>query len=119
MVTQDAYILSRLLASPDADCHIPVITCIYDAIRRPAGNTALVLAKKCGKLTGLTDDEKALPNVEAHDDMVPHDALVAYIKEVERRRQTVWDASALADRQCQEALGLLRGLSRPVIMSRL
>jgi hypothetical protein len=111
---QDAYILSNLLASPDAECHIPVITCIYDAIRRPAGNTALVLAKKCGKLTGLTDDEKALPDVKAHD-TVPHDVLVAYIKEVERRRQSVWDASALADGQCQEALRLLRGLRKPVV----
>lgn len=118
MVMQDAYILSHLLASPDADCHVPVITCIYDAIRRPAGNTALVLAKKCGKLTGLTDDEKILLDVKPHDDRVPHDALVAYIKEVDRRRQMVWDASALAERQCQEALVLLRGLRRPV-MSRL
>lgn len=117
-ITQDAYILSHLLADPDATdvrSQIPVITCIYDAIRRPAGNTALTVARTCGKLTGLTDDEKELPEVKAHDDTVPHDVLVAYIKKMERSRQMIWDASALVDGQCQDALKLLRSLRKPTV----
>jgi len=116
---EDAYILSRLLADPgttDVRSQIPIITCIYDAIRRPAGNTALMVAKTCGKLTGLTDDEKELPEVKAYDDTVPHDVLVAYIKKMERSRQMIWDASALVDGQCQDALKLLRSLRKPAAM---
>ena len=116
MMAQDAYILSRLLTEADAtnlSSQIPLITRVYDAIRRPIGNAVLALTKTCGKLTGLVDDEKKLPFVKAGDETVPHEILMAYIKKVEHHWQWLWDDSAPVEDQRQDALKLLRELRKP------
>jgi hypothetical protein len=116
MMVQDAYILSHLLTDADTmnlSSQIPLITRVYDSIRRPIGNTALAMSKTCGKLTGLADDEKKLPFVKAGDETVPHEILVAYIKKLEHHWQWLWDDSVLVEDQRQDALKLLRGLRKP------
>lgn len=116
MMVQDAYILSHLLTDADnmnLSSQIPLITRVYDSIRRPIGNTALAMSKTCGKLTGLVDDEKKLPFVKARDETVPHEILVAYIKKLEHHWQWLWDYSAPVEDQRQDALKLLRGFRKP------
>jgi hypothetical protein len=115
-IGQDAYILSRILTDVHATnlrSQTPIITRVYDAIRLPIGNAALTSTKTCGKLTGLADDENKLPFVEAGDETVPHEVLVAYIKKLERRWQWLWDDSAPVEDQCRDALKLLRELRKP------
>ncbi len=116
-MTQDAYVLSVMLAdvtgTTNLKSQIPLITHIYDAIRRPLGNASIAATKLCGKLTGLTDDEKELPFVKARDETVPHEVLVAYIEKLESRWRWLWDASDQIEEQCQEALKLLRISRKP------
>jgi hypothetical protein len=111
-MTQDAYILSVMLTdvtgTTNLKSQIPLITHTYNAVRRPAGNALIAATKLCGKLTGLTDDEKELPFVKALDENVPHEVLVAYIEKLESRWRWLWDASDQIEEQCQEALKLLR-----------
>jgi hypothetical protein len=105
---QDAYILSVMLTDVTGTTQIPLITHIYDAIRRPVGNASIAATKLCGKLAGLTDNEKELPLVKAHDEMVPHEVLVAYVKKLENCWRRPWDASLGVEEQCQYARKLLR-----------
>ena len=111
IMTQDAYILSVMLAdvtgTTNPKSQIPLITHTYDAIRRPVGNASIAATKLCGKLAGLTDDEKELPAVKAHDETVPHEVLVAYIKKLETYRRWPWDSARLEE-HCKDALKLLR-----------
>ena len=110
-MTQDAYILSVMLAdvtgTTDPKSQIPLITHTYDAIRRPVGNASITATKLCGKLAGLTDDEKELPAVKAHDETVPHEVLVAYMKKLEAYRRLPWHSARLEE-HCRDALKLLR-----------
>ena len=113
---QDAYVLSHILS--DSNCtntglQMHLITQTYDAIRRPIGNATLLLTKKHGKLCGLTEDEKELPFVRAHDDKVPLEVLVAYMKKADGYKKVVWDTSDGVEEQCQDALKLLRALRKP------
>ncbi|KAK2467655.1 hypothetical protein APHAL10511_000510 [Amanita phalloides] len=113
---EDAYLLTCVLTHPDVahelKSQMPMITGIYDTVRRPVGNASLMLTKTCGKLTGLTDDDIELPRVKEGDDKVPHDVLVKYIKKLEHKWQWLWDGSTRVEDQCQEASSLLRGLRR-------
>ena len=119
-MAQDAYILSVLLTdvtdTTNLKSQIPQITHIYDAIRRPVGNASIAATKLCGKLSGFTDDEKELPVVKAHDEMVPHEVLVAYIKKLAKSWRRPWDASPQPqiEEGCQDALKLLRSSRKPV-----
>ena len=111
-MTQDACVLSAMLTdvtgTPSLESQIPLITHIYDAVRRPSGNALITDTKACGKLKGLTDDEKELPFVKPHDETVPHEILVAYIKKLENRWQWLRDAPTRIEEQGQDALKLLR-----------
>ena len=114
-MAQDAYVLSCILSNSDFGPNLPsqvhLIAKTYDAIRRPIGNAILVLAKKRGKLNELTDDEKELPDVKAHDDKVPHEVLVAYMNKSERFKNSLLDMPD-GEEQCRNALKLLRVLRK-------
>jgi hypothetical protein len=115
-VAQDAYVLSRILSdtnNANLGSQIHLIAQTYDTIRRPIGNATLVMTKKYGKLSELTDDEKELPFVKAHDDKVPHEVLMAYMNKSQRCRKILWDTSDGVEEQCQNALKLLRSLAVP------
>ena len=101
------------------ESQVPSITHTYDAIRRPIGNATIAVTKACGKLTRLTDDEKELPFVKAHDEMVPHEVLATDIKKPENRTRRVWNGSARIEEQCQDALNLLRSSRMMNCMGRL
>ncbi|KAF8345350.1 salicylate hydroxylase [Amanita rubescens] len=109
---EDAYILSAMLTdvtgTPSPESQILLITHIYDAIRRPIGNASIEETKACGKLKGLTDDEKELPFVKPHDETVPHEVLVAYVKKSESRWRWLRDAPTRIKEQGQDAVKLLR-----------
>ena len=72
-----------------------------------------MLTKKCGKLDELIDDEKELPFVKAHDDKVPHEVLVAYIKKSGDYKQELRDIFDGMEENCENALKLLRDLRKP------
>ena len=114
-MAQDAYVLSCILLNsnfgPNLTSQIHLIAQTYDAIRRPIGNAIIALTKKRGKLNELTDDEKELPVVKAHDDKVPHEVLVAYMNKSERCRNSLLDMPDWEE-QCRNALKLLRGLRK-------
>ena len=97
MIMQDACILSAMLTdvtgTTSPKSQISSIMRIYDAIRGPIGNTSIAVTKACGKLTGLTDEEKELLFGKARDKMVPHEVLVIQIKKLENRRGG-WNGSA-------------------------
>jgi hypothetical protein len=116
-MTQDAYVLSVMLTdvtgTPSFESQILSITRIYDAIRRPIGNASIEDTKACGKLKGLTDDEKELPFVKPHDETVPHEVLVAYVKKSESRWTWLRNAPTRIDEQGQDALKLLRSSRKP------
>jgi len=116
-MTQDAYILSAMLTdvtgTPSLESQTLSITHIYDAIRRPIGNASIAETKACGKLKGLTDDEKELPFMKTHDETVPHEVLVAYVKKLESRWRWLRDAPTRIEEQGQDALKLLRSSRKP------
>ncbi|KAF8693040.1 hypothetical protein AX14_002349 [Amanita brunnescens Koide BX004] len=112
---EDAYVLSCILLNsnfgPNLTSQIHLIAQTYDAIRRPIGNAIIALTKKRGKLNELTDDEKELPVVKAHDDKVPHEVLVAYMNKSERCKNSLLDMPDWEE-QCRNALKLLRSLRK-------
>ena len=115
-MAQDAYFLSRMLSDTNGmnlRSQIHLIAQIYDAIRRPIGNAALMLTKKCGKLDELIDDDKELPFVKEHDDKVPHEVLLAYNKKADDCRKAFRDISSGMEEKCENALKLLRELRKP------
>ena len=115
-MAQDAYFLSRMLSdtnSMNLRSQIHLIAQTYDAIRRPIGNAALMLTKKCGKLDELIDDDKELPFVKEHDDKVPHEVLLAYNKKADDCRKAFRDISNGMEEKCENALNLLRELRKP------
>ena len=115
-MSQDAYFLSRILSgvnSMNLRSQIHLIAQIYDKIRRPIGNAALMLTKKCGKLNEFIDDEKELPFVKEHDDKVPHEVLVAYAMKAEDCKKALRDISEGMEEQCENALKLLLELRKP------
>ena len=51
--------------------------------------------------------------MEAHDDKVLPEVLVAYMKKAEGYKKMIWDISDGVEEQCQNALKLLRVLRKP------
>ncbi|KAF8621275.1 hypothetical protein AX15_007931 [Amanita polypyramis BW_CC] len=106
---EDAYVLARILLHSDIAqpaAQIPLITHVYDAVRQPIGNKALLLANTLGKLTELTDDDMELPFVQGGDEKVPHEVLEGYVKKMLGHWKWHWETSV--EDECQEASRLLQ-----------